>query len=798
VGGFDISVSFFAGIVSPTGATYGPYLGDALSSLSLTDLSVSGQAHLFEVSLLPSGSLDTLQDPAKSSGFVLATLSFDAVGLGTSPLDFSNVALTDANANPIVPVITNAGSITVVPEEEPSFLWYMAALLAFFSCRRNWSHLVAAVAGLVIVGPAAAQAPPPIKAYTDACYAALKIKAGDFPTDLDCMVASKSGSTVYQLQVRQDGTVKDLKINGVKNPKQYPPGSTPMFPASCDTPSWLELQSNRCYGNTFLQRFTIGTDVKGAILCRQKKRWVYEDKFEDIAMFLYSTKTGNTCWYNTPDTTPRDGSKIVPPEADTGTYWGTPTFVAGVNCIRCHDNGPNMNSPWLNNDSNNKLKDTYTNLPAYHSVGVGDAASPFQKWKEPVFIDIGIKGLEGKPKAVQNGQCNRCHRIASKLETDPALPGSSNGTGRNFQNYDNWMDFTTGRKFPAMANATGKSFTVAYWMPLGHTATTPAEWNASYKAHYDKVKACAAAGGMGIADCDQEPNPTIVAALAPSITPGVHLLASADNGVTYPFSSDAPSDGTDLVCGMDTPDCNSIWVKWSADANFSGCLIDATFPAGVTVGPYQIHTGSNWGLSDPPQDIGSLSAPGDYRFGISCDEDTYASITFHVNGTPQPYLSIQAIVNGAAGPAATLGTTPTSTTAHLLDEVALYWATENVSGTCMVTESFSPPPLGVVPKTWQDVSGFQLLQLKGGTTQTYTLTCGAQSVQTSIVVASLKVCDVNGDGKVDISDIQLISAAAGQSATPYDDPRDANNDGLITVDDARACVLKCDKAGCAP
>lgn len=59
------------------------------------------------------------------------------------------------------------------------------------------------------------------------------------------------------------------------------------------------------------------------------------------------------------------------------------------------------------------------------------------------------------------------------------------------------------------------------------------------------------------------------------------------------------------------------------------------------------------------------------------------------------------------------------------------------------------------------------------------------------------VCDVNGDGKVDITDIGLIRAGIGQTPTA-NDPRDASGDGLITVNDARTCAARCTNASCVP
>lgn len=57
-------------------------------------------------------------------------------------------------------------------------------------------------------------------------------------------------------------------------------------------------------------------------------------------------------------------------------------------------------------------------------------------------------------------------------------------------------------------------------------------------------------------------------------------------------------------------------------------------------------------------------------------------------------------------------------------------------------------------------------------------------------------CDIDKDGDIDKNDISAIFAARGQKATA-DDPRDLDNDGLITVNDSRGCVLKCTRTNCA-
>jgi RHS repeat-associated protein len=63
-------------------------------------------------------------------------------------------------------------------------------------------------------------------------------------------------------------------------------------------------------------------------------------------------------------------------------------------------------------------------------------------------------------------------------------------------------------------------------------------------------------------------------------------------------------------------------------------------------------------------------------------------------------------------------------------------------------------------------------------------------------VAWKVLCDTNNDNMVDTTDINAIFAAIG-STVSAGDLRDAVVDGLLTVNDARACVLRCAKPQCA-
>ena len=58
-------------------------------------------------------------------------------------------------------------------------------------------------------------------------------------------------------------------------------------------------------------------------------------------------------------------------------------------------------------------------------------------------------------------------------------------------------------------------------------------------------------------------------------------------------------------------------------------------------------------------------------------------------------------------------------------------------------------------------------------------------------------CDINRDQRINKDDIDQIFAAAGLLASTRPlDPRDLDGDGLITVNDTRGCVLRCDNPAC--
>jgi hypothetical protein len=113
LGAYDINVGFNPSVVNFSSAAFGdPSLGDQLNLQGYGTINAinpgNGTVELFELSLDDPGTLIGSQ----TSSFTLATLTFDGVGVGGSPLALSVNAIGDENGNPLTTSLAG-GSITV-------------------------------------------------------------------------------------------------------------------------------------------------------------------------------------------------------------------------------------------------------------------------------------------------------------------------------------------------------------------------------------------------------------------------------------------------------------------------------------------------------------------------------------------------------------------------------------------------------------------------------------------------------------------------------------------------------------
>jgi hypothetical protein len=137
LGGYDVTVTFDDGLLAFLGGSIGdPGLGNQLDPANeggnLSDLGPAGPGavNVYEVSLATPSKLNSLQ----AASFVLFTLRFEGIGLGTSPLGMLVNDLSDAQGLALA-ATADGGSASVVPL--PAAAWLLGSALGGLGLARR-------------------------------------------------------------------------------------------------------------------------------------------------------------------------------------------------------------------------------------------------------------------------------------------------------------------------------------------------------------------------------------------------------------------------------------------------------------------------------------------------------------------------------------------------------------------------------------------------------------------------------------------------------------------------------------
>lgn len=204
-------------------------------------------------------------------------------------------------------------------------------------------------------------------------------------------------------------------------------------------------------------KFTVLTNSPTAyVVAHCRKKGLGAGRFGDIAVIQYNRTTGATCFYQALGNL--DGN-VKAPSKGTGVWtWMTPTQTAGIQCVRCHDNGPIIRSPYLA-----QLKTGPNALPGATSISfnsnqpysfVGD---DFASWK---VFKVEVDG---------NNLCISCHRLGVSN-----LSSGISGTA---------IDFAIRATAPSENSKNPYSNDSPIWMPPNHVFFNQNNANAAKKIH---------------------------------------------------------------------------------------------------------------------------------------------------------------------------------------------------------------------------------------------------------------------------------------------------------------------------
>lgn len=260
-----------------------------------------------------------------------------------------------------------------------------------------------------------------------------------------------------------EGEVVPITVNG-KPPAQYTPGMR------CDKPSLLVPltagSDGHCVPHSRALVLRDDSQAQISAFCRQKKiRPSDTYLFDEIDIVAHNVRTGSTCWFQATAPMPLaasaglDGRSVpsptkvsfLPPQPAPAKFWNLPSKTAQEKCVKCHDSGPFMYSPFIA-----QTKALPGNPFGKYKNDVGHA---FKDWPQPYGI------------TTRGNTCTTCHRMGTMNSCQVALFQSSGMA--SYAGQDDWA----------------KQFPQSHWMAPGNLHSK-VQWDQQFTDSLRMLAAC--------------------------------------------------------------------------------------------------------------------------------------------------------------------------------------------------------------------------------------------------------------------------------------------------------------------
>ena len=763
LGAWDLTIAFDPSILSISDWSFGVKLGDPAVGDAIAGGSAGhGTLELAVVSLLTNAQLDALQTPS----FTLATVQFTGVGPGVSPLTFSSVRLDDGDGNKFAHSESPGEITVVVPEPVYGPLTAgLAIALALCAGRRRAALPILAVAALGLPLVSRAQ---PVRPVQKVCV------------------------SVYRYGGAASGWVF---------------GGAGAFPSGTLT--------------DIVRHVARANEVSASPFGRPNVEWVWDSRIVEDLPDLFGNQRGDIEWVQGSSPPSDSNDRIIKPSI--GGTTGSPDIdrilkdTADAECYPVVFVNGGLGAAGV------------TMVETFRTCPVNGVAQPCQIGLITFIDSVSFPRTEDpKTRRAESQISTLAHEFGHATCLDPVAP----------QNTPRWGDGTGHPPHPQGITGVnpdtpeGRGFVVPMGpADAGKTLRFDVMWftgtERSGDERYTERQANLSNFCAGYVRAVHSPSFSVGPGEALGLDPGLIYYAPATPNMapTVPVILIQNADIDGLSYGEIPP--GRFPVKFSVDHLSNG--IPGSAVAGFGMERTTTEFAAPLGLKTRTN-IPILSTR---QFGLVVGDQIDAL-------EPDPPLAVDPFFTGAVTP-------PNNTTYRVyfsvaagmvgFDPATIYLGTaENKNNTVTRTLSVFAPPLLIGLRPGDDIGGLCVADTDGKFDATdtvfFTLKRGSptlaafglssgdvfQAVPGGFFLAytndqlglllgdqisglkcfkAPKPCDINLDDKVDSTDIQLIFDARGVPAG-FGDPRDIDNDGLITVNDARICTQRCDKPKCAP